>query len=40
VNDLFDIETHFYIITIGFPAIFFCLIVIYLYLKGRYNRRL
>jgi len=32
-------EVHYHIITIGFPALFFGLIVLYLFFKGRFKRR-
>jgi hypothetical protein len=38
--DWLDFETHYNIITLGFPALFFGLIVAYLYLKGRHKRGL
>lgn len=37
---LFDFETHYNIITRAFPAVFFGLIVAYLYLKDRHKRGL
>jgi hypothetical protein len=32
-------EVHYHIVTICFPAIFFSLIVLYVFFKGRFKRR-
>ena len=32
-------EFHYHIVTICFPALFFCCIVLYAFYKGRWKRR-
>ena len=40
LRDLFDAEMQYNVITRLFPAVFFGLIVAYLYIKGRHKRGL
>ncbi len=40
LRDLFDAEMEYNLITRAFPAVFFGLIVAYLYVKGRHKRGL
>jgi putative solute:sodium symporter small subunit len=35
-----ELEVHYYIVTIGFPTIFFLLIVLYVFYRGRHKRQL
>ena len=35
-----ELEVHYHIITIGFPATFFLLIVLYVFYRGRHKRQL
>jgi hypothetical protein len=40
VSELFDREIQFHFVTLCFPAAFFSLIVAYIFLKDRHNRKL